>query len=59
MFPEYFKNTIAKGIPLKAVTRLLVSLGIMQPGSDCATAYPYIDGKRKRMYIINSKIFEA
>ncbi|GHU20741.1 hypothetical protein FACS189472_12590 [Alphaproteobacteria bacterium] len=63
VFPEYFKNTIAKGIPLKAVTRLLVNLGIMEPGSnrdkDRVTARPYINGKRQRMYVINSKIFEA
>ncbi|GHU19169.1 alkaline-shock protein [Alphaproteobacteria bacterium] len=61
VFPEYFKNTIAKGIPWKAVTRLLVALGIMEPGSDKdrVTAYPYINGKRQRMYVINSKIFEA
>ncbi|GHU13140.1 hypothetical protein FACS189449_08100 [Alphaproteobacteria bacterium] len=61
IFPEYFKNIIAKGIPLKAVTRLLVNFGIMEPGNDKdrVTAYPYINGKRQRMYVINSKIFEA
>ncbi|GHT94596.1 alkaline-shock protein [Alphaproteobacteria bacterium] len=59
IFPEYFKNTIANGIPLRAVTKLLVDLGILESEKGSTTARPYINGKRQRMYLINSKIFEA
>jgi putative DNA primase/helicase len=57
VFPEYFKNIIAKGLRLKVVAKLLIDLKIMEPENDSATARPYINEKRQRMYVINSRIF--
>jgi putative DNA primase/helicase len=60
VFPEYFKNVIAKGLPLKALNRLLAKLEIMEitQGGDRATTVTKINGKPYRMYVINSRIFE-
>jgi uncharacterized protein (DUF927 family) len=60
VFPEYFKNTIAKGLPLKIVCKLLVDLKIMEitQASDTPSTVVRIDGKLCRMYVISSRIFE-
>jgi uncharacterized protein (DUF927 family) len=58
VFPEYFKNVVAKGLHLKAATQLLIAKGIMEPeSSKYFQARVYINGNRQRMYLINSKIF--
>jgi putative DNA primase/helicase len=60
VFPEYFKNVVAKGLSLKAVNRLLTELGIMEATqtSGHPSVIVRIDGKVYRMYAITSKIFE-
>jgi putative DNA primase/helicase len=59
VFPEYFKNVIARGLSLRTVNRLLIDLGIMeatQAGGKASTVLQ-INGKLYRMYVINSRIF--
>jgi putative DNA primase/helicase len=60
VFPEYFKNVIAKGLSLKIVSKLLIDQGIMETkqAGERTTTVISIDGKLCRMYVINSKIFE-
>jgi putative DNA primase/helicase len=60
VFPEYFKNVVAKGLPLKRLCELLISLEILEISKDDerATILLKIDGRVYRMYVINSKIFE-
>jgi uncharacterized protein (DUF927 family) len=60
VFPEYFKNVVAKRLSLKIVSKLLVDLKIMETTqtSERATTVIHVDGKPYRMYVINSKIFE-
>jgi uncharacterized protein (DUF927 family) len=60
VFPEYFKNLIAKWLNLKTVVKLLIDLGILEPENDLHSQIrPYINGKQQRIYLINSKIFEG
>jgi uncharacterized protein (DUF927 family) len=59
IFPEYFKNVIAKGLTTKTITKLLIDRGILEPESDKQfQTRKYINGKQQRFYLINSKIFE-
>jgi putative DNA primase/helicase len=58
VFPEYFKNVVAKGLHLKTVTQLLIAKEIMEPeSSKYFQTRVYINGNRQRMYLINSRIF--
>jgi uncharacterized protein (DUF927 family) len=58
VFPEYFKKFIAKGIPLKTIVKLLIDLKILEIESNKQSQVRvYVNGKRQRMYLINSKIF--
>jgi uncharacterized protein (DUF927 family) len=58
VFPEYFKNIVARGLNLKNISRLLIDEGILEPeNSKYFQARVYVNGKRQRMYLINSRIF--
>jgi uncharacterized protein (DUF927 family) len=71
VFPEYFKNVIAKGLSMKTVCKLLSDLKIMEvtkadnrsttatkQKENRSTTVIKTDGKTYRMYVINSRIFE-
>jgi putative DNA primase/helicase len=60
VFPEYFKNVIARGLSLKLLCKLLTELGILETkqDEDRSTTVIKLNGKPYRMYVINSKIFE-
>jgi uncharacterized protein (DUF927 family) len=60
IFPEYFKNVVAKGLPLKIICKLLLDLEILEitQASERATSLLRIGERVYRMYVINSKIFE-
>jgi putative DNA primase/helicase len=60
VFPEYFKNVIAKGLPLKMVCKLLTDLRIIEVTQthERATTLLRINGKPCRMYVITGRIFE-
>jgi hypothetical protein len=58
VFPGYFKNIVAKGLNLKATAKMLIDEGILEPENDkYFQKRVYLNGKRQRMYLINSKIF--
>jgi putative DNA primase/helicase len=58
VFPEYFKNVIAKGLSMRAVNRLLINRRIMEPEDGRhLQARISVNGKQQRMYLINSRIF--
>jgi putative DNA primase/helicase len=60
VFPEYFKNVIAKGLSLKMVCKLLADLKILEieQSDSRSTTLLRIDGRVYRMYVINSNFFE-